>query len=58
MWDTLLNVNSALLTLAVLYFLYALGIGILEWTWKPFVIALLITLFLGLTELILGALAE
>lgn len=58
MWDTLLNVNSVLLTISSVFLLYTLGEGILLWTWKPFLIALLVTLFLGATELILGALAD
>ncbi len=58
MWDTLLNVNSVLLTVACVFFIYTLGEGILLWVWKPFLIALLVTIFLFITELILGALAD
>lgn len=58
MWDTLLNINSVLLTISCLFFIYTLGEGILLWTWKPFLIALLVTIFFFTTELIFGALAD
>lgn len=58
MWDALLNVNSVLLIIASVFLVYTLGEGVLLWTWKPFLIALLVTLFLFATEIILGALAD
>ena len=58
MWGTIMNINSIFWCIGATYLLYALGLGILTWQWKQFWVALLITIFLSLTEIVLAALAE
>jgi len=58
MWSTLLLINSILFCVAGLYLVYSFGAMILLLNWKPFMLTLLICIFLGFAEIALAALSE
>ncbi len=58
MWGTILLVNSVLWVLAATYFVYSLGTAIIMWSWKQFLIALLVFVLLSVAEIVLAAIAE
>ena len=58
MWGTLLQINSVLLALSLLFLVYSFGHGILTWSGKQFWLALLVFLFLGVMEVVIGSLQE
>jgi len=58
MWLNILTINSVLWTLSGIFLIYSLGAAIILWHWKQFLVALLVFLFLGLTEVALAAIVE
>ena len=58
MWGTLLQINSVLLALSLLFLVYSFGHGILTWSGKQFWLALLLFAFLSITEIVISALQE
>lgn len=58
MWGILVNVNSVLWVLSGVYLVYSFGVAILAWSWKQFLLALLMFVFLSLAEIALAAMAE
>lgn len=58
MWGLVLLFNSILLSLASLYLVYSFGAAIILWSWKPFFIAVVLVIFLWLTEIAFAALNE
>jgi len=58
MWSTILLINSIIFALASTYLVYSIGAAILLLDWKPFVITLIVCIFLGFSEVALGAMNE
>jgi len=58
MWGTLILINSILLSLVSLYLVYSIGAMILLLEWKPFILTLIIFIFLGFAEVVLAGIAE
>ena len=58
MWGTILQINSVLWALSGVFLVYSLGHGILTWSGKQFFLALLLFAFLGVIEVVIGALQE
>jgi hypothetical protein len=58
MWGTILQFNSVIFALSAVYSIYSLGTAIITWSWKQFVIALILCIFFGVIEVTLAALAE
>ncbi|MBI5457814.1 hypothetical protein HY971_03765 [Candidatus Kaiserbacteria bacterium] len=58
MWGHILQANSVLLALAGVFLVYSAGNAILTWSWKQFLLSLLLFAFLGVTEVIFAALQE
>ena len=58
MWGTILLINSTLLALTSLYFVYSIGAAILLFEWKQMLVMLLLCIFFGFVQIALGALAE
>lgn len=58
MWLKLLHVNSVLLSIAGVYAISSLGGALLFWSWKQFLIALVIFVFLAISEVVLAGIAE
>jgi hypothetical protein len=58
MWAVILLINSIALSISGLYFVYSIGLAILSGQWKVFFAALLVMLFLSVTEVVLGAILE
>ncbi len=55
MWHIVLITNSILLALSALYLVYSFGHLILTFSWKEFLLALVIFAFLAVAEVALGA---
>ncbi len=58
MWSTILLVNSVLWSIGAVYFVYSIGMAIITWSWKQFVLGLVIFAFLSIAEIVLAAIAE
>lgn len=58
MWSTILLINSIVFSLASVYLVYSFGAMILLLEWKPFVLTLVVCIFLGFAEIALAAISE
>ncbi len=58
MWGNLLAVNSIFWALSGVYLIYSFGVAIITWSWKQFLVALLVFVFLSVAEIALAAIAE
>ncbi len=61
MWGTILQVNSVCWAISGVFFIYSLGNAIFSWSsgsWKQFLLALLLFIFLSVSEVALAALQE
>jgi hypothetical protein len=58
MWDTLLLINSIVLTFVAVFLVYSFGAMILLLEWKPFVFTLIVAIFLGFSQIALAAMAQ
>ena len=58
MWGTVLQVNSLLWVMAAVFMVYSAGNAILTWSWKQFVLSILLFAFLSVTEITFAALQE
>ena len=56
MWNTALNINSILWSIAGVYMVYTAGLAILHLEWKQFAIALIIALAFTGMEVVFAAL--
>lgn len=57
-WATALVVNSLLWSIAAAFFIYTVGVSILLWNAKPFVIGFIIAGILTFSEVVVGILSE
>jgi hypothetical protein len=58
MWNTVINVNSVLCALAIVYLIYATGASLYYWTPRPFEFGVLIVFLLLCTEVLIAVLEE
>lgn len=58
MWSIVLLVNSCILTLVSVYFIYSIGMAFLVGAWKGLLIAFIVFIFFCLSEVALGAIAD
>ena len=58
MWSTVLLINSVLFVIASFFLVYFFGVMILLLDWRPFVLTLLVCIFLGFSEIALAAISE
>jgi len=58
MWDNILMINSLLWAVSGVFLVYAFGTAVITWTWKQFVIALIIFVFFSIAELVITAILE
>jgi len=58
MWGHILQVNSVLWALSGVFLIYATGAAIFSWSWKQFLLALLLFVFFSVTEIVFAALQE
>ena len=58
MWGHILQVNSVLWALSGIFLIYAVGAAILSGAWKQLLLALLLFIFLSVTEITLAGLQE
>ena len=58
MWNTVLNINSALCALACLYLVYAAGASIYYVTFRPLELGIILVLLLLCTEVLFAILEE
>ena len=58
MWGPILQVNSVLWILSAVFVVYSAGSAILFWSWKQFLLSLLLFAFFSVAEIALSALAE
>ncbi len=58
MWNTVLGINSILLTLSIAYLVYTLGAAILTGAWGHFWLAVLILAILIIAEIVFAMLND
>jgi len=58
MWSTLLLINSILFVIGSFFLVYFFGAMILLLQWKPFILTLIVCVFLGFAEIALAAISE
>ena len=58
MWSTAIAVNTVLLSLALIYFIYAIFAAILTFAFKELEISFIVVILLTLSEIALSAIAE
>jgi hypothetical protein len=55
MWEIIMTINSVLLSLAGVFLIYALGAWIILGAGKEFLLALLLFIFLFITQIVIAA---
>ena len=58
MWSTVLLINSFLWSIGAVYFIYSIGTAIITWSWKQFVLGLVIFVFLSVAQIVIAGIAE
>ncbi len=55
MWNIIMVINSVFLALATTFLIYTIGAAIILGEWKLFLLALLLFIFLGITQIAIAA---
>ncbi|HEV3245494.1 MAG TPA: hypothetical protein VG102_03985 [Candidatus Paceibacterota bacterium] len=58
LWNTILNINSALCAIACGYLVYAAGASIYYVTWRPLELGVVLVVILICTEVVFAAIEE
>lgn len=56
MWNILITINSVFFCIASVFFIYSIGAALILGEWKQLLLAFLVLVFLGITEVVLAAL--
>ncbi|MCR4325283.1 MAG: hypothetical protein NUV59_00545 [Patescibacteria group bacterium] len=58
MWNLLLVINSVILSLVTIYFIYSIGAGLILGAWKQLLLAFFLFVFFALTQIALAAINQ
>ncbi|MDP2649032.1 MAG: hypothetical protein Q8P19_04010 [bacterium] len=58
MWNLLLIINSVILSLVTMYFIYAIGAALILGAWKELLLALALLAFFIVTQITLAAINQ
>ncbi len=56
MWNIAVIINSVFLALSTVFFIYSIGAALILGQWKLLLLAFLLFVFLGITQIVLAAL--
>jgi len=56
MWNMLITINSVFLSFASIFLIYSIGAALIRGEWKLLLLAFLLFVFVGITEIVLAAL--